>query len=408
MISYAKTGLTAKEHNLLQELLYVGAVRGEDSTGLMSIKKTGTTNWCKNVGLPDNLLDTKESSVFFSGAMWDVVGMFGHNRSATRGAVTVNNAHPFEEGHITLIHNGTLTNAHVFEEMKKLQVDSHLITKLLQTKGVEETLKSIAGAFTLVWFDSDEKKIKLIRNDERPLHMAYSIAQEKFYFASESTMLQWILTRNGVKFDKIVSITSGDLYEFSLNECDYTQTKTELYKPPVIKYQSNSVVPYSPKQVLLSSNIVDKYSKPPIARGSRISVIIDDYVEYNDLVVFTGHGKWDKSIRVSFTGTSDNIEWLDDTDTISVTLEKVRKGKHNNVKVWQYTGIDARPVYASVALDMQGTPRRCPICKFLIKHNQVVSRIRNGVQECICQDCASNEEFDLGEDKDVIRNLRGY
>jgi hypothetical protein len=131
-------------------------------------------------------------------------------------------------------------------------------------------------------------------------------------------------------------------------------------------------------------------------------------VEYNDLVVFTGHGKWDKSIRVSFTGTSDNIEWLDDTDTISVTLEKVRKGKHNNVKVWQYTGIDARPVYASVALDMQGTPRRCPICKFLIKHNQVVSRIRNGVQECICQDCASNEEFDLGEDKDVIRNLRGY
>jgi hypothetical protein len=153
---------------------------------------------------------------------------------------------------------------------------------------------------------------------------------------------------------------------------------------------------------------IDKYSKPPIARGSRISVTIDDYIEYKDLVVFTGHGKWDKSIRVSFTGTSDNIEWLDDTDTISVTLEKVRKGKHNNIKVWQYTGIDARPVYASVALDMKGVPRRCPICKFLIKHNQVVSRIRNGVQECICQDCASNEEFDWGEDKDVIRNLRSY
>ena len=32
----------------------------------------------------------------------------GHNRSATRGGITTETAHQFQEGPITIVHNGTL------------------------------------------------------------------------------------------------------------------------------------------------------------------------------------------------------------------------------------------------------------------------------------------------------------
>ena len=390
VISYAKGGLTHNELNLVKEMLYVGAVRGKDSTGLMCLDNNGVTNWVKDVGLPEDLVSCKDGKDFFSSALFNSRAVFGHNRSATKGKIITDNAHPFEEEHIVLIHNGTLTNSYEFTEMRTVEVDSHLITKLIATRGVEETLQKIRGAFTLVWLDDKEKKIKIIRNEERPLVMAYNIKDEKFYFASENSMLHWMLTRNRISFDGMVSIQSGDLYEFSLDTCEYTQTKMELVKPPVYHVQTYHTRSYSPPvkpqtKVLLSP--------VQMAKNTKVITQVKDYSFLDDgKVLFKGDLMYPKNSEINFIGTEKDIDLLDDTEKFLVTIVQAREVIRNGEKFWVYTGKDFKPMYNNVALNGKGEPRRCPICDFLIKTGKVVHRMSKGESEYVCEDCSMESQ----------------
>lgn len=125
--------------------------------------------------------------------------LIGHNRHATQGAVNNNNAHPFTHGDITLAHNGTLTNKWQLErdfKAPKFDTDSELVCWLIDNYELEAVIPELKGAFALTWWDSRDSTMNIIRNDERPLHVAGVGCN--VYWASEKRMLAWILDRNEI------------------------------------------------------------------------------------------------------------------------------------------------------------------------------------------------------------------
>ncbi len=87
--------------------------------------------------------------------------IMGHTRSASVGAVTINNAHPFRIGHVVGAHNGGITN---FKELctqfevTGLEVDSQIIFWGLNEKGID-FLPYLKGTYACSWWDDREPEI---------------------------------------------------------------------------------------------------------------------------------------------------------------------------------------------------------------------------------------------------------
>lgn len=139
----------------------------------------------------------------------------GHNRHATKGASDKHeNAHPFEHGHISLVHNGSLTSHFNISHGQQFTVDSEAICYSIMREGAAETIPKLNGAFALVWVDSNEQTLNFVRNEERPMAIAMNTKTNKMWWASEMDMLKWSLnrdtfTRNPVVYDKIFELPVG-------------------------------------------------------------------------------------------------------------------------------------------------------------------------------------------------------
>lgn len=122
----------------------------------------------------------------------------GHNRAATtgRGNIVDHNAHPFQYGKITLVHNGHIRNTYNLAGAvagSQCQVDSAHVAFSMDANGEMETLEQVEGGFVFVWWNSETETLNIARNNERPLHMAYADKENTFYWASELTELLHLL-----------------------------------------------------------------------------------------------------------------------------------------------------------------------------------------------------------------------
>lgn len=211
VLAGTKTTLTANEVGVFQKLLFCDTFRGEHSTGVYSVFKDGKEMdliWAKEAVPGDQfsrsplfkeVSEREEYTVTSTGKTYtkSIVRpsiMVGHNRYATQGAINAKNAHPFTHGHITLVHNGTLIDQGLLPDSKDFEVDSENICHSIAKIGIDETVQKLDGAFTLVWFDDNEKTLNILRNEERPFHLAETNTGE-WYGASEEEMLMWILNR---------------------------------------------------------------------------------------------------------------------------------------------------------------------------------------------------------------------
>lgn len=231
-----QNGFSVKDMKIFQQMLFVDTLRGEDSTGVFGVNRHGSISVVKSAMAAPDFIRTKsyddwDTDMFREGSI-----LVGHNRSATKGAIDDSNAHPFSEGNITLVHNGTLNWHKSFSDK---EVDSHAICEFIAEKGYKEALKTIEGAFALIWFDQEQNKLFISRNSKRPLGMIYSKDRSSLYIASELAMIPWILSRNGVEHEGKYNVFEEDkndkgfVYSFDLGELTFKKECVDFYTPKV-------------------------------------------------------------------------------------------------------------------------------------------------------------------------------
>lgn len=226
------------EEDAFKLMLQLDTVRGPHSTGVVSVG-TKHDNWeyLKVAGTPWDLFDAKGWSAFNARAHRALIG---HNRWATKGAITNDNAHPFHHGNYVGVHNGTLTSQWRLKDHAKFEVDSENIYYNMNEEGVEETISKLNGAFALVWYNIKDGLLQICRNKERPLFICKSEDGKTYFWASEAWMLRVALGKSGIKHSDPVEVKDGELVTFEIPEGDISKLENylprtravELYKPP--------------------------------------------------------------------------------------------------------------------------------------------------------------------------------
>lgn len=200
--------------------LIIDTIRGQDSTGVFAVKedkRSKRPNWIKKVAPgPSLVADARYDALFNNNGISKFRAMIGHNRKATYGAIDLKTAHPFQDGPITLVHNGTLdSTVGLPVSITDCHNDSHAIAKNLGVMDKKELIGKLRGAFALVWHDQRDHTINVVRNSQRPLHMAKAGNSETIYIASEAEMLFWLGRKIGLQLGRIVEPIAGRLLTFS-------------------------------------------------------------------------------------------------------------------------------------------------------------------------------------------------
>lgn len=228
------TGYSAKKI-WLQKALLVDTIRGDHSTGLCCVP-TNDLNIpliYKKALAGYDFIQLNQTEKLLTNIN-DYTFVIGHNRKATKGAINDINAHPFQHEHITLVHNGTLVTRQGIKSSKDVTVDSEAICIAIAEEGADKILPQLDGAYALVWYNSIDCTLNLARNDERPLHFAFSSSNKTMFFASEPWMIK-NLADKAFGIDKVFSLKVGKhivMDAFTEDVTKYEVKDFEIYVPP--------------------------------------------------------------------------------------------------------------------------------------------------------------------------------
>jgi hypothetical protein len=277
--------------DIVEQLLYIDALRGEDSTGVCLFENDGDMRIIKEASTADYFLRSKEWASMRSAFVSRGKAMLGHNRKSTVGKTNDENAHPFIiDDRYVFMHNGTLTS---HKHLADVEIDSHALgIHLTKCEGdprkIEQALSNVYGAYACVWLDQKLEKIYMLKNKERPLYLAESLPG--YIYGSEPMFIYAASLRNKTKIESCKEIENDTLYTFDVSKAGVPMTMETLTikKSPPLASKSggqghkggttaaNSMV-YGKKGGELSKNEFKKFQKSAI--GNKIWFWMDDYVE---------------------------------------------------------------------------------------------------------------------------------
>lgn len=270
--------LDGKAEKAFKTLLILDSLRGEDSTGVLSVAKhmDHGEKIAKQVGDPFMLFDHKSYDQTVTHRASRV--LIGHNRYATSGGVTRSTAHPFEFPTVIGVHNGTLTNKHYFDKDNRFQVDSEALYNCIDLYGIDEAIDKVKGAYALVWWDKVEQTINYIRNKERPLWFALTESEDMIFAASEPWMINIATGRNGIKMKDPVQLEEDTLLSVPVPKGGKlgkpeVRTIKQAVEPPKVM----TTYPSFPKEVNRRSGTTNRTSP---TKGSL--VIVPNETAYAD------------------------------------------------------------------------------------------------------------------------------
>lgn len=219
-----------------KQALIADTLRGEDSTGIMALAQDGTLPETFKKAIPGwDFVNSKT----FAHYMRDIEHfpmMVGHNRWATMGKVNSLNAHPFQEKHITLVHNGSIRNHRQLTGGNLFDVDSQAICNAIATDGINAVAKQMDGAFALVWHDAKEQSFNILRNSERPLAVGVARDINAMLIASEMDMLKWLAAREktNIAIKSFHNVPVGKHFKWMLKDRDvnaFTEKEVAFKEP---------------------------------------------------------------------------------------------------------------------------------------------------------------------------------
>ena len=165
--------------------------------------------------------------------------ILGHTRAASGKWVgghwdvpSARDAHPFTFDHITLTHNGYVPNYHPTGAPTAL-IDSARIAYGMSIQDEKEVLQELTGDFALVWLNTKTNMLNMARNDGRPLWFAVGSKQPSVFWASEQYLLNWILDRNDITYQKdtLYYLEANTRLQFNLEKIgEYSLEKFEAKK----------------------------------------------------------------------------------------------------------------------------------------------------------------------------------
>lgn len=243
------TNFIDSEWRTIQRLLFLSHFRGSDSTGYF-IHTRNPTQGKSSIYYKKTLqhpvifaLDNFASFVKENGDSLKSSTVCFHTRYATKGSVTIGNAHPFNTKNVVGVHNGTIHSGLLYDS--KFDTDSEALYNQISDFGLEETIKDLpsTAAYALVFIDKSQqnKTLNFLRNYARPLHVCRKAGV--LYWASEGRDLQNALDIQGeikalpseegaVSFEdgKVYSFPVGYLYSKDLSRAslDLTCKKMEV------------------------------------------------------------------------------------------------------------------------------------------------------------------------------------
>ena len=179
--------------------LYSLQHRGQESAGIVAVDDTGDARAVRALGLVSESFDPAQLDSLPGGIA------IGHTRYSTAGSTTIENAQPvlarFRGGHISLAHNGNLTNAtelrRELEEAGSIfasTMDSEVIVHRLARSAADtpeaklaDALQGVEGAYSLLVLIGDTLVAARDPRGWRPLIMG--TVGESTIFASETCAL---------------------------------------------------------------------------------------------------------------------------------------------------------------------------------------------------------------------------
>ena len=213
--------------DVVTNLTWESVVRGDHSTGFAIVSKTDKMVY-KTLKPSDQLVCSNKWYDVLEKIDADTTIFMGHVRFATTGAKTKENAHPFVKGSVIGAHNGVIYNHNAIASKigKNVQVDSEVIFGLLnKKKKYQEVFDLLEGDFALSWIDDDYRVLNLMREEDRPLHVAYWKKARCLFWASTDDILLEALRMAGLVLESKV-LPVDTVYEFNT---------AEFWKKPKVK-----------------------------------------------------------------------------------------------------------------------------------------------------------------------------
>lgn len=416
LVSKTSSGFFKHHTDVFTNMLRMDTIRGSDSTGVFGITAAGNIDVQKGDADGWTFTNTSQYEKFSTKLYRAYRIVVGHNRKATRGAISAHNAHPFSEGNITLVHNGTVYNQ---EDLNTTaEVDSHAIAHALNEHNAGDALEKIHGAFALVWYNSEDRTLNLARNSERPL---YIVEYDKCWaIASEAELPVWLFRREQQQHIKVVEVPIEKIIQFKLNqlnkEPEFIDYKNYKFKPIMNQYATVKTPLFeSPlKSVVQSlSNQWNNLARRGYKIGDDLVCTIDDDKEDGgEGTVYIGHpiidGTVDENIIVryhSVNKTDDHMIVTNNFFTARVTYTGIYQGVPvvNVVNLKPTLGYVSYNnelfVGADVANVLKGGCSKCG-SEMLAKDipKSIIRRQKDGTYMRLCCTCLSNSVKSITQD----------